>query len=390
MPVAIPVGIVALLVALVVLIFLLASVPLGKLLAAVFRQIPVVGGTIANAIETATQVAYQSALAYVDSTAPALGRWLWSAVVVIWTWAGGIADGIYEAKAAFITLDTWLNTFVDALYAYVNADFSQLDTWLNTYVNYLEAYATAEVGALGGAITSEISTLYAYVDAEATQLDNWLNTFVSALYADIASTAAQLSTTIEGKYDEVLTYVDQEISKTNADVTAVETYLSGLVGTAETEAVTKAAALATGASAAAVAGLDAAAHDVVIGPWSVLLPKLGTIVGAIPGVAADALGLPAAITGADLTTVAGILSALVPAVGAIAEEVADCGVPLCSNLSGLSGLLQTILSDVYLAALLAFIVEAAAQPEATATDIESVVGPIVSDIASGARDLIGV
>jgi hypothetical protein len=81
------------------------------------------------------------------------------------------------------------------------------------------------------------------------------------------------------------------------------------------------------------------------------------------------------------------------AVGAITipltQYVERCGIPMCKNLNGFGAELQALLGLIGEGALLAFIIEAATHPEATADDTQAIATDIISPVFDAVKAIVG-
>lgn len=100
---------------------------------------------------------------------------------------------------------------------------------------------------------------------------------------------------------------------------------------------------------------------------------------------------------AGASAVAKVVAALQPQIDAIKTETDQCLTPLCDSvtpnarqLGNLGKLLHGATDALMLGGLVAFLAECAHDPQAAASEVESVLGTVVHGAATGARDLIGV
>lgn len=307
---------------------------------------------------------------------------------------------------------SYANSWGNDLLADLRGDFASLAAYSLALFNQAVAYVQQEVGAaesyaaqLFDQAQGYAAQLYnqavAYTAAEVQAAEN----YASQLYNDAVSFTERVQTALLQDLGNVQTTLGQEIGTGIADAEGYAQALARTLGSEITQVAAGAAseasqaeqgaiAAAGAATATAVAGVEAqigqGLQDVVLGPWDALLPDLQTVVSAIPDTVAQALGFPAALTQAVPDTVTGILGLVVPAIGALAHEVADCEVPMCENLGPLSNLFNGLTQDAFLAALLAFLAEAATNPAGALSEAEAVIVPPVQAAESAFRSLLGV
>ncbi|MHB1853481.1 MAG: hypothetical protein ACYCSJ_01455 [Acidimicrobiales bacterium] len=150
--------------------------------------------------------------------------------------------------------------------------------------------------------------------------------------------------------------------------------------------VAQAEGFAAQAVAGAVSGLEAdiaAARSDVI-DWANGIAK--DLAGSIEQVGAQAaLGTSAAVAG----ILAFIQSGVMATVATITTELDDCLRPNCTWLHALGGTLGTLATDLMIVALMAFLVQAVADPGAAATEAEDLINPIATEVYGAMSAVLG-
>lgn len=214
-----------------------------------------------------------------------------------------------------------------------------------TTVHYLEALvASARADATAG------------IDRVSSDLARGLRAVDGALGADVA-------------------HVEQVISADAADLAHALT--AGLAGAERS---------AASALSGAVAGIDAELHA-----------QVGALQGSIDGVWKDTIGR---IDAAQATTALGITSAVagvlaliragvLATVTTINAELDKCVRPNCAWMHALSSTFTSLTSVAEVGLLVAFLLEAIADPAAAATQVVDVVDPIANEVYAGMADVLG-
>ncbi len=296
--------------------------------------------------------------------------------------------------AAIQTVDNNLASALDNWVGELQAEITGVDTSLEAALsavnNALASTIANDVAALTAEITGVDTSLEAALSTVNNDLASALNSAVSNLQSEITTVANSVGAEGASILNQAEGYAAAAANALGTEIAGVDTSLEGFIESAENSAINAASNLAAAAGAAAVATVEGSVGADVIGPWDVLLPDLVTIGDAIGAEASEALGLGAAIADTDPSTIAGVLSVAIPAIGAIAREVADCSVPMCTNLGGFSSLLGDLGTYAALAGIFAFALEAAENPSQAVTDLQDVIVGPVNDAVAGVRTLIGV
>lgn len=279
--------------------------------------------------------------------------------------ASGLAQDVFRAEQSDIHN---LEAQIVALYSTVLPVVKNLQSQVAT----LEGQIPAEIAA--GVATAETG-VESIIASTTHSLESQIATVLSQLASVDQALTGGLSTAVAGLRAEIATAEADAVAGVNAAIATAEAVASTLAGTA---------------AAGAVGLLNGAAHDVVVGPWQALLPDLEAVAGALDPAVVGALGLTGVLSPAVPATIPGILSLIVPAIGAITTEMAQCVVPTCDTVKGLSGLLQGLTDAAFLAALFALLAELASDPGAAASDIVSTVAGPVNGALGGFRSLLGV
>lgn len=377
-------------VALAAVLILAAAYVFFRIIEGVLKHLPLVGGFVAHTISNHLEGAIKGVISWADGASRAVAHWLWAHTVAEWVVGDKTVAAIGNAKVA-------------AIHGQLGAALASNEATI-AQAMAVERAAHAEAAAKAAAVQlSEIVHRELALDINAIRAHLPANTVLA-----IESTIARAEHLYNLAERDLATATARLQAQINAVATA--TGAGGAAGLAALEqqlaaavATAQAAAAAAQATAQQIAhllaslpatgstvALDAGAADVVNPSLDALLPALGTIVGSLPATVVAGLHMPTLTGAGDITGVVSALGLLAPAIAATATEVAECAVPMCRNLGGLSNLLQSLGTDIFLAALLAFLVEAARSPSGAARTIDQVVAPLVGDISAGVRDLVGV
>lgn len=337
---------VALILAVVGFAILGAFWPVFKLLEAITRHIPVIGGPIANVFGGFAQAEMKLANVWLDGVVHplahlfmALGNGLWWILHQL-----GLVHAHVNAKA------NNAQAGAQAAQSTANSAISQLPAIAaqaaRSAVSQAEAASEAYTNGQVGAFESQLQSAVAGQDAQLQSLQSQVGALAGANAAGLASVTA----TLEGEIANVKTDV---ISEANT-----------LFGEAE----------------AAISGL---ADQVAAIPADIA----GAIDNVVPGDIAKALAA------AGVLAIPGLLSS----VGAITTEITECLEPLCDTVTpqaprlGRLGQLFAELEQLGIEALIvALAAECLTDPGAVAADLDAVVTDVGQPIMAGFRDLIGV
>lgn len=371
------VGIALLAAALIALLLIWAKGPLVLLFNSTLGKLPLVGTYIVQYVTIGLDALSATVAGWADSALLGLGELVWAAGVGVWQIAYKVVQALSGLRNSVIVLEEQaaadLSSAIDhanTLYSWsvgtAAADLSNARNYAealynetHVYIDDIESLVITHANGLFTQAVSDAQTLYNESIAYATKVGNNLQANINAVEATATGGATAI--------------VNSAIATLQGDVKAAESTLDAAVAAALATAGT----IAAGAGSTAVQSLDQAAHDAVIGPWEALLPKLAPISTSIDQGVAGVLGFPGILGEAVPVSIPGILALVVPAVAAIATEVADCELGMCTNLSGLSGLLGDLTDTALLAVLLAFLGEAVANPGGAVEDVVSGLGSLV-------------
>ena len=372
-------------------LILWASLPYVKqLFHAVSFHIPLVGGLADDVIDSAINVVVSNLESWISDSLVAFANFLWAMFIPLWAHLAQVVNGIIDAKTQGVQAMHTAQAAVPAANAYTNAVAAQLQSGINQDATTAAAAEDATRAALASGLAQAQAASDAYTNAVAAQLQSGINQAAAAAASADDATRASLPGVQAAAVAQANAFTEQQIAQANALTAAL---IAGNAAAAQSALAALAAsvpATAAGITSTAEAGIAQAAHDLVIGPWTALLPDLGAIGNAIPAAQAQVLGLPGTLTDGVPISIPGIQALTITAVGAIASEVARCVIPQCTNLGGLSTLLGNLLDDAFWVLLLALIVEAAHNPGEVVSDIESTLSGTVQSTARTFMDLIGV
>lgn len=378
------------LVAVMALLAGLALWVVAHVLARLLSAAPIVGGWIAGQVESVAASVAGAIINEVDGAVwdagwafAAIGRWAWH---LLDAQSRATGHAVNLANSALNQLGAAEATLTGMIVGAERNAENYAAALVATEDGYLHAAENTLTGMIVGAennVASFASTLVAQlrsaVDGYVTSLQNNINTAYDELFADIQGVQRQLGGD-----------VGSLVNQLQADLTTAEAEAQAAVAAAQAAANAFAAQVAAAAAGTAVAGLDQAAHDVVIGPWTALLPDLGAVAGALDPAVAGALGLAGVLAEPVPVSVPGILSLVVPALGAVTTEVAECLVPNCGPLGQWSKILGGIEDAALWSLLAALVAEVAADPAAAQADITAAVSGLAGPVLAGVRNLVGV
>jgi hypothetical protein len=340
------VDLVAFIVALAVILALAAFWVPCYLLQKILGAIPLVGGYIGDALTNGVEAAMQAVIGTFDGLTHAVAHFLWTFGVGIW-------HLVYQTVAAIADAKT---TALNALGIATGAEAGAIAA-----AHSLFDQAQAHADAVGSTVLGEAEGLY---NAAITHADDVGNTVLGeseALYNAAVGQIAASSATV----------LDQAEALYNSAVAHADDVGSTVLG--ESEALYN----------AAIADITSTAD--------VINAHVDQILSEAESFASDAA------TAAGAAAIAGAVAQVLPRVEALEAEATECIEPMCEalqpNLSSLGkvGSLFSLLEGGTLWVLLAALLgEAAADPTGAIDDVIGAVAPLVSDTASGLRDLIGV
>jgi hypothetical protein len=223
-----------------------------------------------------------------------------------------------------------------------------------------------------------VEQYYAAAISHADELYNDAIGAVNAVEADVQSVAA----TLTGGLNAAVTGLE-------ADIIGVADKAAAEIATAVTEAEAAAASLASAAAAGLSGAINAGAADVINPSLEALAPAIAVIA---PYLTTEGVTIPGLEAIPGVTSVPGImagLGVLAPAIAGVATVTAECTVPMCENLGGLSNLLNSATLAALIAAVMALAAEAVHDPAAAHDDILEVEN-VVSGAVSSFTSLLGV
>lgn len=378
-----------LVVALVVLLMGLALWVVSNIIARLLRSAPVIGGWVAGRVESiGSSIAHQVITDFDAVTADAgwafaaVSRWVWhlldSQSIAARHAVNLAAAAEADARSALAQLGGAAAGAAAAAEHYAAALVAELGAVVQVSQRNLQANINAAIRQTEGYAAAAAAVVEANLQTVETNLQHNINSVGAVLGAQIGSVAAAIKGSVGSLVDQI-----------NADLVTAEATAEQDAQAAIAAANAFAAQVAAATAGTAVGALDQAAHDVVVGPWAALLPELGAIAGVLSPAAAGALNLPQVLTESVPASIPGILSLVVPAIGAVTTEVTDCLVPNCDALNTWGRILKGLQDVALWATLLALLQEVVHDPAAAAADIRATVGAVASPVAAGLRDLVG-
>lgn len=380
----------AILIALVALLLVLASATLAYIAARLIPNFPLIGGAIRGALTAAINAAASTLRAWAQGAVVPFGYLFMGLALAIW-WSVAFVVNTIE-HAGILARYAWneavwaVNYATDVLHQaaawviqYYNAALSQALTWVLQYYAAAFNYATDVLHQAAAWVIQYYNAAVAHADA---------------LYNSVVAQLVQAEQSLQGEINSVAATVANGL---NAAAATAEADLAHAIASAEQAAANaEAAAVAAAGTATSVAvggavgAINAAAADVVNPALKAIESAYGVVAADVPAELAGVLNLPGTVAGVNVRDLAGALGITVPLVAALTTEVADCVIPQCHNLNGLSSLFHDLTDVAVLAGLLALLEECAHNPHAAATDVTDTFGAIVATTSDGFRSLIGV
>lgn len=378
-----------LMVALMALLVGLALWIFANITARLLRQAPVVGGWIAGRVEALGASIASTVINDFDAVTAdagwafaAISRWAWN---LLYSQSAAVAHAVKLAAAAESDAQqAWVNAYGSI----INVENNLAGLIRDEIAGVEHDIAVTAQNAYNSAVNVENNVsalargLFATAEADITSAESSVLKQVSAVEGVLGSQIQAVADALNG---DVSTLIQQIHDGLVADIATAEQAIAA----AQAAANAYAAQVAATAAGTALGALDQAAHDLVIGPWEALLPALGAVAGALSPATAGALNIPQVLTEPVPLSIPGILSLVVPALGAVTTEVESCLVPNCDALNQWGNILRGLTDAAMWALLLALLSEVVSDPGAAAADISAVVGGLVDPIATGLLDLIG-
>lgn len=333
-------------VALVAVMILFSARLLAVWITGLFREVPLIGGWIADHLLEHVVDGLNWAVGAVASAIPPLVGFLWRPIAWFIQLVGDTV-GVAEGAAA----------------AMIRFSFVTLPRLEFRAIGYAEdAYARATTYALGQVANAEHYAL---------QLQGEAITFAVGQVVNAEHYALQL-------YGEATTYVDGRIAQvTNwvrGDVGAVYTYVDGQVAALEGWATGELGQLRSWAAGEFAAVEGAIARDIGVAEQGAR-----QLIGAAEARAAAFATAAAAGVAAEVAVVERTLD----------DYLRRCGDPMCRNLGSLSDLFGLLEDAGTLGLIVAFVGAAALDPEGVAGEVVDVLGGAVHGAVSTVESLIG-
>lgn len=380
----------AFLVALLILLICLAAWVMAEIFARAFQHVPVVGGWIASNIRTATTAALAAMLSAYDPATADVGNML--AAIIGWGWrhmfvtsqtmghvANLAAGAVGTANQAISDATTNLKTAEAYAVNYGGRIFNELSPAINTVAHNAAAALASDFASAEDYADAQASTVL----GQAQHLYNLATAGYEAAVSSLTDRVASLETAVQGDISSVVNQIQSDLT---IAIATAEQDAAAALSQANAAAVSIAATAGSGTLVAA----GQVAHDLVIGPWQTLLPDIEAIGEALDPAVAIGLGIAGVVGGALPITIPGILSLVIPAVGAIAAEVESCVVGNCDGIGQIANIFRTLEEATLWAALVAVLAEAVHDPQAMRDDIEGAIYGIVQPVYEATASLIGL
>lgn len=354
-------------------------------------RLPVVGSWINQNIDAALNDARNAVLDGAGATwgvAKTLFRWM------VAFFRNPVGQLLFLAAQGYQFASKVRNVWLPSLEIRV---LNSTASWFNAAQTYALGLYRAAVTDINGAVASALVTASGwFTTAErdtarlfATAETDITHALVTA-ELDAAALAGRVASAASAEFRAAETFAAGETAALGA---AVRGELSTLAG-ALTAGVATAEAVAAARLAAVQGGiytdLETWADKAVTGWWPDAAGELDALRGTLGADFPWLRDLTAGLAGAGAIGLAGALIRSMATSQAVTRLATDCIVPNCRNLSPYGRDLSNLLGDVSTAALLAWLIEAAADPAGWARDTGAVLGPIASGATTAAKTLLGV
>lgn len=354
-------------------------------------RLPVVGGWINSNIDAALNDARNAVLSGASATwgvARTLFRWM------VAFFKNPMFQILFFASEAYSFASRVRNVYLPSLENRVLIDasgwFSTAESYalglyrnVTNYANGL--FAQALVTASGWFTTAERNTVALFDTATA----DIANALVTAEH-DAANLVAASSTALLADIRSAETLAAGEITGLAASVQSAVDRLAGDI----TSGVARAETIAAANAAALVGGiytdLETWADKAVAGAWPDAAGELDALRRTLGADFPWLRDLLPALAGAGAIGLAGALIRSMATSQALTRLADECVVPNCRNIGGYGRELADLVGVVSTASLLAWMIEAAADPAGWARDTDAVLGPIASGATQAARTLLGI
>jgi hypothetical protein len=374
---------------LAVLVFLAAEI-WAHLLKAVFGRLPLIGGKVSSEITGWFNDAESILRSFLSEQTRAFAWLVNNFALTPWRWMNSAVDAVGNVWSAAEYAAHLAEDLVVDITKTADAAVSTAEAAAQRGLDALGVTVGHEISSLAGNVTSDLAHL-------STTLLNDLTAVESKVIGDVNSVANTLTndiTSLSGRMTNIenllIGDVEDVVASLTKQLAGAEVDARNAANAAESAAVALAGTAAAALTSDALAALDTAAHDLVIGPWDALLPKVEAIVQGLSGDVTAGLSGLGDLVGAIPATVPGILAALGVAVGVVAAEVEDCVVPNCANVNALSALMNALSSGAEWALLVALLAGVVSDPAGASKDIVAAVQPLGQAALGGVESLIGL
>lgn len=280
---------------------------------------------------------------------------------------------------------TWIPSAVDALWKGVNNVYAWVTGWVTGLINGVYAWTMRLVDLTKAWVSGLVNELYRWISKVAADIYAWAQAGFNGVYRWAMSLADGIKAWVSGLINNVYAWITQQIS-------ALRTWVTGIVVTAMSQAINAALDLARRftdqAIGALVNALAIAAALPLTPAWPRIRDAIDAIAQALPGSLAAVLPKIGSIPRALPRDLAGILAA----VGAIAavgvDWIKECGVPLCRRLGGFGSEIDALQDALLILDLMDVVSDIINDPRGSASDAATAFSSLITEAADGIIDAV--
>lgn len=380
----------AVIIALLVLLLLYAGEYLGKAVAQLIPDLPVIGARLRDAVEAAAISLGHWASAAWDHLLSPVADLILVPVYAVKGWA----ESVVNAITALTDTQAWIvgtyvpevaiggasgaSSAIAGLTARITADIQSIAGKITTAVATAEAYTDAHVLAQANRLTADLARISTRIDAAVSTAEAYADARVLALAHQLSSDLARVAGAITATLADAETYTDAHVQALGRTLVQDVTALQAAIAAAEKQAVTDTLGTLTQAVTASATATAAVVDGAVAGALDVAGDGFTDITAGLRS-----------IDWAKVTDIAGLTVATGAVAATLARYLEQCGMPNCRNLSQYGRYLQDLAGDAALAALLAMLVDVVHDPEGAAQRTAADLGGVLRAATDAAGALVG-